>query len=548
LPSSSVGLLGEISSTNRWRRDTAFRLLRERSSDTNLPAQTRQALNACRTPVTAARLLQLLEHLGALDPDAILGGFAAPMPELRELALRLSEPFIAREPAIAHAAAAMATDGSPRVRFQNALVMGTLAVDSPQVAIPVLAEIARRDGADPWTRTAVLSSIHLQERHFLNALLATPASTADPVLPVLEELGGMLGRMLPSEAHGDVVRLVLDPAFRDPSRALVLLGAFAEASGSIPTPFPTLAEKAGARPEWDRMSEVAMGALQRDDTLPSLRIAAARLGGTLPTETLSKELPRILRSPGPTALLAAAARLGAAPPLADITPGVLAPGVWHLLPAPNRAVILTALLARSAHLPHVIEALAAGTLKRHELTAGQRTQLLRVSDPLLRSNAVALLQPPPAQSRQSALQDAKPALSLTGHANLGRALFRDRCAPCHRLEGEGNAVGPDLFDVRNQSRETLLLHILIPSQEIAPPFVQYRAETRSGRIVSGLLASDTAAGITLRLAHGLLEKITRDDLVRLEPMAESFMPDGLENGWNHQDLADLLAFLKGTAP
>lgn len=547
MPSSNIALLGEVSSTNRWRRDTAFRLLRERSSDTNLPVQTRQALNACRTPLTAARLLLLLDHLGALDPDAILGAFAAPMPELRELGVRLSEPFIARVPAIAHAAAAMATDDSPRVRFQNALVLGTLAVDSPQVAIPALAEIARRDGADAWTRTAVLSSVHLQERHFLNALLTFPPATADPVLPVLEDLGGMLGRMLPSDAHVDVLRMALDRAFQDPSRALVLLGAVADAAPSIPTPFPALADQAGVRPGWDGLCEVALGALQRDDTLPILRIAAARLGGSLPPAPLAEVLPRILRAPGPTPLLAAAARLGSAPPLADITSSTLSPEVWNLLPAPNRGVILAALLTRSAHLPHVVEALAAGTVRRHELTAGQRTQLLRIPDPQLRSNVVSLLQPPPTQNRRSALNAAKPALELPGHATRGRALFRDRCAPCHRLDGEGVAVGPDLFDVRNQSRETLLLHILMPSQEIAPPFVQYRAETRSGRVVSGLLAADTASGIVLRQAHGLLEKMSRNELLRLEPMAESFMPEGLENGWTHQDLADLLAFLKGSA-
>ena len=235
------------------------------------------------------------------------------------------------------------------------------------------------------------------------------------------------------------------------------------------------------------------------------------------------------------------------PPNSDIAASLLTPRDWKSLPPPNQSAILAALLARPAHLPHVIAALASGTVHRHQLTAGQRDQLLRVVDPNLQTQAKTLLQPVAPAERQAAFLAARSALALTPDANLGRATFRQLCASCHRLDGEGIAVGPDLFDVRNQPSETLLLHILIPSQEIAPNFAQYRCETRDGRILSGLLAAESLTAITLRQAQGLQEIIPRDQIVRLEVVPESLMPDALEKTVSPQDLCNLIAFLKGGA-
>ena len=127
----------------------------------------------------------------------------------------------------------------------------------------------------------------------------------------------------------------------------------------------------------------------------------------------------------------------------------------------------------------------------------------------------------------------------------GRAVFRRECASCHRLDREGSAVGPDLFGVRNQPKEAILLHILVPDQEITQGFAAYTVATRDGRVLTGLIASETPTSITLRQPLGKEDTILRAEIDELSAGKQSLMPQGLEKSISRQEFADLLAYLKG---
>ncbi|MFM9167253.1 MAG: c-type cytochrome, partial [Verrucomicrobiota bacterium] len=140
---------------------------------------------------------------------------------------------------------------------------------------------------------------------------------------------------------------------------------------------------------------------------------------------------------------------------------------------------------------------------------------------------------------------AKRALELKPDPAAGRASFQALCSSCHRLEREGHAVGPDLFDIRRQTKENILFHIVNPDAEIAPAFTAYLAEAKDGRVLSGVLVGDTPTSITLRGPLGVESTLLRSDLAKLESLPSSLMPTGLEAGLSKQQLADLLAYLKG---
>ena len=144
-----------------------------------------------------------------------------------------------------------------------------------------------------------------------------------------------------------------------------------------------------------------------------------------------------------------------------------------------------------------------------------------------------------------AFEQAKGCLSLSGHADRGRDVFRGLCAPCHRLDQVGVAVGPDLFDIRNQSKEAILLHVVVPEQEVAPNFVNYLCETKDGRVLSGLLVTETPSAVTFRQAQGIEETVLRSNVASLKASTLSLMPQEMEKGMTAQELADLLAYLKG---
>src|SRR5947199_307367 len=67
-------------------------------------------------------------------------------------------------------------------------------------------------------------------------------------------------------------------------------------------------------------------------------------------------------------------------------------------------------------------------------------------------------------TRREALDAYRPALASPGDPRAGSATFRRACAACHRLEGVGNEVGPDLAALSDVSPEALLVAILDPNR------------------------------------------------------------------------------------
>jgi putative heme-binding domain-containing protein len=139
-------------------------------------------------------------------------------------------------------------------------------------------------------------------------------------------------------------------------------------------------------------------------------------------------------------------------------------------------------------------------------------------------------------------------LKLSGNRDQGKEVFLKVCATCHQAEGRGVDVGPDLATVTNRSAEDLLVHILDPNREVAPNYVNYIIATQDGRMISGFIAGESAAALMLRRAEGMSEVVPRDQIESAASTGLSLMPEGLEKGLSHQDLANLIAFLRSIRP
>jgi putative heme-binding domain-containing protein len=207
--------------------------------------------------------------------------------------------------------------------------------------------------------------------------------------------------------------------------------------------------------------------------------------------------------------------------------------------------VLSAVFARSEALPGLLRALETAALPLSAISSTRREQLLKQKDEGIRGRAQKLFQQLTESDRMKAFNEAKVCLTLPPAPANGHEIFKCLCANCHRLDREGTAVGPDLFGIRNQPKETILLHLIVPEYEIAPAFANYIVETKDGRTLSGLIAAETPVSVTLRQAQGVEETILRHDITSLTASALSLMPQELEKGLSRQDLADLLAYLKG---
>jgi putative heme-binding domain-containing protein len=193
----------------------------------------------------------------------------------------------------------------------------------------------------------------------------------------------------------------------------------------------------------------------------------------------------------------------------------------------------------------VIDALKKSRITRADLTATQSQTLRQHSNPSISRPALELLGKVNTD-RAAVIERFRPALQKHGDPKLGEKIFTERCATCHRFAGKGAAVGPDLESVRGNGREYLLTQMLDPNREVNSRYVLYQADLLDGDRISGILAHETDAEVTFRLANAEEKTVPRNQIKRLTASPQSLMPVGLEEGLGENEMASLLDYLSSS--
>ena len=132
------------------------------------------------------------------------------------------------------------------------------------------------------------------------------------------------------------------------------------------------------------------------------------------------------------------------------------------------------------------------------------------------------------------------------NAATGRGVFQRTCAPCHRMFGEGGAIGPELTGSNRANLEYLLSNVLSPNAEIQDAYKVVVITTRDGRTFSGTLAAENDRQITLRLVGRDPIAINKADIQSRETTATSMMPTGLFDALSEREVIDLVGYLRTT--
>jgi putative heme-binding domain-containing protein len=171
-------------------------------------------------------------------------------------------------------------------------------------------------------------------------------------------------------------------------------------------------------------------------------------------------------------------------------------------------------------------------------------QLLHYRLADLRNKARKLLHQELPQECKQVLQQYRAALSRKGDPHRGREVFKKNCATCHHVAGVGTTVGPDISDTRTKTAEQLLSDIINPNATLNGNYVNYMVTTKDGKVLTGMLAAETASSLTLRRAENQTDVILRRDVEQIQSTGQSLMPEGLEKNISVEQMADLLSFLK----
>jgi putative heme-binding domain-containing protein len=132
----------------------------------------------------------------------------------------------------------------------------------------------------------------------------------------------------------------------------------------------------------------------------------------------------------------------------------------------------------------------------------------------------------------------------TGDHSRGHVLFVKHCATCHRLFDEGGSVGPDLTPANRGDRDFLLASLVDPSAVIRSQYLSYVVATHDGAVLTGIIAEQDAAGITLLDAKNQRTRIERSKIGEIKESAVSIMPENLIEQLTPQDLRDLFSYVQ----
>jgi putative membrane-bound dehydrogenase-like protein len=572
-------LLAALATDNLFWRLHAQRLLVERGQRDVVPELVNLASDLTFTDAiglapAVIHALWTLHGLGALDGSDAMAT-AAVVKTLRHKSAGVRRNAVLVLPRNADAvgdilAAGLLDDPDAQVRLATLLALAEMPPDA-KVSAPLAQMLTRpENSADRWIPDAATSAAARHALPFIRALAADKKPLPTRVTEVVTVVAEHMGRTADVETVDPLLAAIAgsEPAFAE----IVLTGL---AKGWPRGKKATLTATTTKAAEWILQSLSPAGKAQM------LRLAA------------SWDVPALTRGAAEAAknLLAVAAdenrfttaRVAAARQYLELLPGdgkaveqlldlitprtppAIATGVIEAIgvtTAPEagpalvnrmgslsptaRAAAVRVLLGRGESTRALLDALDKGTMQLGELTLDQKEALAAHPDTKIAARAKTILARGgglPSADRQKVIDELIPLLKRTGNPELGKFVFKKNCATCHVHGGEGNKVGPDLTGMATHPKAELLVNIMDPSRSVEGNYRVYTVSLLDGRVLSGLLASETKTSIEIIDTEAKKHVIQRDAIDDLAASNKSLMPDGFEKTLSAVELVNLLEFL-----
>lgn len=563
---SAVELVAQLSNPNMWWRITAQRLLVERQDRSVVPSLEQLARQGSSL-VGRIHALWTLEGLGGLDEELVVTVLGDPDPRIREQGVRLAEEY-KHDGKIRDQLLKMVDEPDDRVQLQQASLLGEMPSEK---TFPVLQKIALRHMEDRWFRTVVLASAGENAELWFRTMIKLKGfggNHSDGEKEFQSQLSSIIG----ARQNDDEIARILAMAAGSPIQAawwqvpsLNGLATGLKRGSKQLTRLPTAQRRVVAllNASGADVRKAALRVAQQIDLTDSTdlqtivkrasqgaqsqkallddRVVAIGIMGLDPTSATAPTLEKFLTAHEPPEIEVAAAN--ALCNLRDPKLTTFLLDQWKSFVGPVRDALLAAFFSDRQRIPALLDAIQTGKVQAWTVKLGRRKQLLQSPDSEIRKRAEAIFADVP-DDHKAVLDKYRPSLHMAGDAKRGQQIFRENCSECHKIRNYGSEVGPDLLSVVTRPKESLLNDILLPSQNIEDGYEEYLVETTDGRMITGVMAHQTAATVTLRRAKGEEDTVPRNVIASLRSLNVSPMPDDLAQKISIDRMADLLAYLK----
>jgi putative heme-binding domain-containing protein len=218
----------------------------------------------------------------------------------------------------------------------------------------------------------------------------------------------------------------------------------------------------------------------------------------------------------------------------------------------ERPQVIMALVSRAKFATELLAAIEAGKLGKEDLGPAAARQIRAFNDAKLNEQLAKVW----GETRETSADKLKlvaelkarhtPESLAKGDQSKGRAIFASVCGQCHKLYGEGGALGPDLTGSGRHEINYLIENIVDPSAVVDSAYYLNIIEHKDGRVLSGIVGAQSERTLTLR-AIGQETVIDRQDIKARKIMPISLMPEGLLQAFTPEQQRDLLAYLMGNS-
>ena len=564
---------------NDWFVRSARRVLQERAAAGKLAKETPDALRKMLTdekePTRRLRALWALAVTETLSRDDVMLLFRDASDHVRAWAIRLTfnnSPALWSEQAHEAVARLLSKEKSPFVRGAvasalPALLKGdkTAAADAHRIAVQyfgrvndpnllklewyaLVASIETTFGAQEWADEFAEIATNedeyapLHREYALRALMAQP----EPVRSSgIDRLIRGIFFSSPAEQQ-NVLRLLRQEmngrkgVTAPPSWAKVYSKLAASSSREVVRAAEALSVLFGDKDAIAALlKRVTDASAKAEDRRAAVELLAPR---KLPN--FAKTLHTLLEEP---ALRGTAVRALAGFPDATTPAAIIK--AYPKFTAEEKTDAVQTLAARVGFAKELLDAIEKGTIPRADVPVVTARQVLALNDKGTseRLEKVWGKITPVAKERAALMKKWKDILTedavKKADAGNGRVLFTKHCASCHKMFGEGQAVGPELTGSQRSNLDYVLENVIDPSAVVPREYQMVNFGLADERVVGGIVLRETKDAVTVRTVNDTLT-IPMSDILTRKQTPVSIMPEGLFDQMKPDEVRDLVAYLR----
>ena len=531
-----------------WTRETAARLIYEQQSEftERLLAEFVQwdDKKYKKPGPIHGRIhsLYALAGTGKLNEEALLLAMSSKAAPVREHAVRLSEKLLADSPKLRDQLLEMTSDEDAFVRYQLAFTLGEMPGEE---RIEPLVRLLERDGQNRWIRFACLTSLREDVGRLLVRLLGNEHfRRRESSRETLNVLAVLAGREKKTADLATLLKTLADMPQSEQLTVLVMLEGLQTGLKTHNLTLQKVYSGEDADPAAQLIRKAIAGAVeicsdtQRSDSDRSLAVRGLSLASF---NEVQERLVQFLGPQAPRPLqIAAMESLGE---FSDPRVASLLLEAWPSLAPATRRMALDVLVSRPEWTKQMLAAVADKTVPASEIDRAAIELLKKHSNAEIREQSAKLFDSTALARRAEVVEQYRPVLEKSGEAGRGKELFTKNCAACHKIGSEGHELGPNLAAMKNRGAEAILLNVLDPNREVNPQYLNYVLATTDGRTLTGVIAAESAASVTLKRADGQGSEVLRAEIEELRSTGLSLMPEGMEKQLDHQAMADVIAYL-----